>query len=297
MADPSQRLSDDVKRQMNQPQIHDAWEKSYRTAENERFFEEAYDAFTRRIALPAGARALDIGCGICANSVRLARRGFVVSAADYSEAILPRAHENVARHGLAERISIGREDILDLSFPGDTFDLVLCWGVLMHIPDAEGALRELTRVARPGGYLVFEELNVHAPEARLMRAGWSAFKKHITLTKTAAGIEHSCQFEGETLFWRHTDPRWLIAELARHSCHLVRRDSGLCSEMYSYAPGRLLKGAVNAWNRLWFRHLNMPRLAFHNIYIFRKQGGPGRPSAAPSRWRRPRRGRRRRAVH
>src|SRR5262245_36638848 len=258
MADPVQQLSQDVKRQMNQPQIHDAWEKSYRIAENERFFEEAYDVFTRRIGLPAGARALDIGCGICANSVRLARRGFVVSAADYSEAILPRARENVARHGLSERISIGREDILELSFPDGTFDLVLCWGVLMHVPDAEGALRELARVTRPGGYLVLEELNVHAPEAWLMRVGWSAFKRHITLTRTAAGVEHTCPFEGETLFWRHTDTRWLVAELARHSVQLVRRDSSLCSEMYTYAPGGFLKGMVHAWNRFWLRRVNLP---------------------------------------
>lgn len=275
MAKSAQQLSEDVKRQMNQPQIHDTWEKNYRTPENERFFEEAYDAFTQRIGLPAGSRALDIGCGICANSIRLARRGFVVSAADYSQAILPRAHDNVAHHELSERISIGREDILSLSFPDGAFDLVLCWGVLMHIPDAERALSELTRVAKPGGYLVFEELNVHAPEARLMRAGWSAFRKHITLAKTEAGFEQTCQFEGETQFWRHTDPSWLIAELARHSCHIVQRDSGLCSEMYFYAPGKFLKGMVNRWNRFWFRHLNMPRLAYHNIFIFRKKAEAG----------------------
>src|SRR5580698_6975199 len=85
MADSSKELTDQVKRQMNQPQIHESWEKVYRTTENEQFFEQAYDDFVKRIDQQPGSRALDIGCGICANSIRLARRGYIVSAADYSE--------------------------------------------------------------------------------------------------------------------------------------------------------------------------------------------------------------------
>ena len=143
MAEPSRDISERVNRQMNQPQIHDAWEKNYRSPGNERFFEQAYDDFVRRIDQPPGSRALDIGCGICANSIRLAHRGYVVSAADYSEPILAQARENVSRHALSDRITIGREDILNLGFPDDHFDLVLCWGVLMHIPNAERAISQL----------------------------------------------------------------------------------------------------------------------------------------------------------
>ncbi len=185
----SQDLSHRVKQQMNQPQIHEAWEKAYRTVENERFFEQAYDNFVGRLGLPTDSRALDIGCGICANSIRLARRGFLVSAADYSEPILVQARDNVFSNELSDRISIGREDILHLSYPSAFFDLVLCWGVLMHVPDAERAIAELARVLKPGGYLVLEEINQSAPEARLMRLGWSLFKKNVTITKTPAGYE------------------------------------------------------------------------------------------------------------
>src|ERR1700683_1451373 len=146
MGDPPHDISKQAMRQMNQRQIHDAWEKNYRSLENERFFEQVYDDFVRRIDQPPGSQALDIGCGICANSIRLARRGYVVSAADYSEPILVEAHENVSRNELSDRITIARDDILNLSFPNEHFDLVLCWGVLMHIPDAERAISELARV-------------------------------------------------------------------------------------------------------------------------------------------------------
>ena len=270
MTNSSQNISDRVKRQMNQPQIHDAWEKTYRTDRNERFFEQAYDDFVKRIGQSRGSRALDIGCGICANSIRLARRGYFVSAADYSEPILVQARENVSRHQLSDRINIGREDILNLSYPSNYFDLVLCWGVLMHIPDAERAISELARVAKPGGFLVLEEINKNAPEAWLMRKGWSAFKKNITITKSRRGYEQTTAFAGESLFWRHADPKWLVTEFNRLSCSLVRRDSGMFSEMYIYAPGRFLKDAVYGWNNISSRQLNLPQLAYHNTFIFRK---------------------------
>lgn len=273
MADPSHDMSEQVKRQMNQPQIHEAWERNYRGSENERFFEQAYDDFVRRLGLPAGSQALDIGCGICANSIRLARHGYIVSAADYSEPILVQARENVSRQNLSDRITIGREDILNLSFPDDHFDLVLCWGVLMHIPDAERAISELIRVAKPGGFIVLEEINQHAPEAWTMRLVWSAFKKNVTVTKTPRGYEQTSRFEGEMLFWRHVNTAWLVGQFARHSSSLVRRDSSMQSEMYIYAPGRFIKNIIHGWNRLWARRVNLPQLSFHNIFIFRKHSG------------------------
>ena len=271
MADSSKEISEQVKRQMNQPHIHDVWEKNYRSDENETFFEIAYDDFVRKIDQPRGSLALDIGCGICANSIRLARRGYIVSAADYGESILVEARDNVLRNRLLDRITINREDILSLSFPDNHFDLVLCWGVLMHIPDAERAIGELIRVAKPGGFIVFEEINQHAPEAWIMRMFWSRLKKNITITKTPRGYEQICPFEGGTLFWRHLNIEWLVNQFARRSCSLVWRDSSMASEMYIRAPGQLLKKAIQGWNRLWVRRINLPQLALHNLLIFKKR--------------------------
>jgi 2-polyprenyl-3-methyl-5-hydroxy-6-metoxy-1,4-benzoquinol methylase len=274
MADSSKELTDQVKRQMNQPEIHESWEKVYRTTENERFFEQAFDDFVGRIGQQPESRALDIGCGICANSIRLARRGYIVSAADYSEPILVEAHDNVSRNELSDRITIARDDILNLSFPNEHFDLVLCWGVLMHIPDAERAISELARVTKPGGFLVLEEISQSAPEAWMMRMGWQALKKNIAIKKTSAGYEQTTRFARETLFWRHVNTRWLIAQFSRHSCSLFRRDGGMFTEMYTYLPGKFFKSAMHAWNLLAARRLNLLKLAYHNVFIFRKNGTP-----------------------
>src|ERR1035438_1126124 len=88
------------------------------------------------------------------------------------------------------------------------FDLVVCWGVLMHIPGAGRAIAELVRVTKHGGYLVLEEIKQNSPGARLMRLLWRQLKrKKITITKTPSGYKHTSVCAGETLFWRHAIPR------------------------------------------------------------------------------------------
>ena len=43
------------------------------------------------------------------------------------------------------------EDIQDLSFKDDSFDLILCNHVIEHVPDDRSALKEMARILRPGG--------------------------------------------------------------------------------------------------------------------------------------------------
>lgn len=47
------------------------------------------------------------------------------------------------------------EDVLNLSYPDSSFDLVLTSDTLEHVPDCERALAEIRRVLRPGGYHIF----------------------------------------------------------------------------------------------------------------------------------------------
>ena len=49
-----------------------------------------------------------------------------------------------------------RMDITNLAFPDGSFDAILCMHVLEHIPDDRGAMRELLRVLRPGGWAILQ---------------------------------------------------------------------------------------------------------------------------------------------
>jgi ubiquinone/menaquinone biosynthesis C-methylase UbiE len=266
-------LGERVKAQMNRPDIHDRWEATYRTTGNERLFEQCYDAIVERVAQPAGSLALDIGCGVCANSSRLARRGYRVEAGDWSEPILERARANLAAQGLADRVNVTRQDIVALTHPDAHFDLTLCWGVLMHIPDIEKALGQLLRVTKRGGYLVFEEVNVSSPETVLDRVRWRLQNlvrdKKIQLVSVESGIEHIVEYRGEKLFWRQIRMRWLIERMARAGCTLVDVRAGMFSEAHLRLPSAL-RAPFDAWNRFYHRHLRAAFLAKHVVLIFRK---------------------------
>lgn len=94
-------------------------------------------------------RTLDIACGFGWGTVEMARAGAIVSAID----LTPRAIEVATKH-LAEWEVTAEARVMDaqnMEFADNTFDFVLAWGCLMHMPDTEQAIAEIYRVLKPGG--------------------------------------------------------------------------------------------------------------------------------------------------
>ncbi len=84
--------------------IHEKWVSMYRTPEAQAFYEMAFDELARRLQAPADARILDAGCGSCAKSVLLARRGFRVMGMDFSNEALAMAPNTIRHYGVEGRI-------------------------------------------------------------------------------------------------------------------------------------------------------------------------------------------------
>ncbi|MFW5897037.1 MAG: class I SAM-dependent methyltransferase [Bacillota bacterium] len=99
-----------------------------------------------------GERVLDAGCGTGNFSLKLARRGCVVTGADISPDMLARARDKAAREGLTLRLV--RADIASLPMPDDTYDSVYSMTAVEFVPNLERAQREMMRVLRPGGRLL-----------------------------------------------------------------------------------------------------------------------------------------------
>jgi SAM-dependent methyltransferase len=99
-----------------------------------------------RLALPAQAEILDAGCGSGRTLDELVDYGTVHGIElDPSAAAVARAR------GRGE-VEEGRLE--ELPWPDDRFDLITCLDVIEHTPDDRVTLRELRRVARPGGVLL-----------------------------------------------------------------------------------------------------------------------------------------------
>lgn len=97
----------------------------------------------------AGARLLEIGCGMGTDLLQFARGGARCTGVD----LTPRSIE-ITRHRFALYNLPGDFMIADgeqLPFADASFDVVYSNGVLHHTPDTERAVREAHRVLRPGG--------------------------------------------------------------------------------------------------------------------------------------------------
>jgi SAM-dependent methyltransferase len=67
---------------------------------------------------------------------------------------------------LSERV-VG--DLQTYEFPADTFDLIVCWDVLEHLPLPEKALEHFTVALKPGGLLLIKVPNRDSVKATAVR--------------------------------------------------------------------------------------------------------------------------------
>lgn len=105
----------------------------------------------------SSVRVLDLGCGTGANTWFLAREGFSVTATDISPQAIAATQSRLDRSDLSARLRIESADAI--SDPPESFDLVICIGVL-EATGPEIARRTLTgihRVLAPKGsaFLLF----------------------------------------------------------------------------------------------------------------------------------------------
>ena len=68
--------------------------------------------------------------------------------------MLRKAQERVDELGLTNVEGLAVMDAADLSFPDDSFDVVVAQYVITTVPDPEATLDEFARVLKPGGEIV-----------------------------------------------------------------------------------------------------------------------------------------------
>ena len=95
----------------------------------------------------AEARVVDVGCGTGIVLREFPWRPRILCGCDAS----PTALEFTRRRGIRDLV---RGDVTALPFADNSIDLLLALDVIEHLDDDAAALRELTRVLRPGGHLL-----------------------------------------------------------------------------------------------------------------------------------------------
>ena len=261
----------DVRATLQDRRIHESWTTGYRTPENEPFYNVAFDYLRTVYGPPGDDVVLDAGCGSGTKSIHLARRGYAVLGVDLSQEVLKVGRDEVASAGLSDRIELQCQDLTAMTFENDSFGRVLCWGVLMHVPEVEKAIGELSRVARPGALIVVSEGNMWSLQAVGMR--WLKRllgRQRAELRRTEAGLEHWDQTSSGRLVTRQASMSGLVRAFAVRGVTLVTRRAGEFTELYTMIRWKPARRVVNWFNSIWFRRFRLPGPAFGNLLVFRK---------------------------
>jgi SAM-dependent methyltransferase len=121
------------------------------------------ELIVRRLGIAEPVRVLDAGCGQGHWGQLLAHvlpAGSSITGIDREAEWIDVARRRAGDlHDLAVTFDYAAGDVLAIDFPGHSFDLVTCQTLLIHVDHPPGALAEMLRVLRPGGWLLCAEPN------------------------------------------------------------------------------------------------------------------------------------------
>ncbi len=136
------------------------------TSEQAELYEERFvpalfahwvDAVVDAAGVRAGQDVLDVACGTGVVTRRAAERvgptGHVTGL-DLNPAMLAVASR------IAPDLTWQQGDVVALPFDDDSFDVLTCQSAVMFFPDLTGALREMSRVTRPGGVVAVQAFDL-----------------------------------------------------------------------------------------------------------------------------------------
>ena len=115
------------------------------------------------------AKVLDVGCGPGTITTSLASyipQGSIIGS-DYSAEVVAEAQRRLDRlradagndgeRHVADRCSFEVASVFELPYADETFDVVYCHQILLHLPEPVKALTEMRRVCKSGGLVAARE--------------------------------------------------------------------------------------------------------------------------------------------
>jgi ubiquinone/menaquinone biosynthesis C-methylase UbiE len=160
-------------------------------------------AFRQRIAdlarLQPGESVLDVGCGT--GTLALEARPRVgetgrVSGIDPSPQMIARASHKAERVGLVIDFQVGVVE--QLSFPDQSFDVVLSTFMMHHLPEdlKHRGLREIARVLKPGGHILVLDMKGPTGPWKSSIADQPALMKEAGFSQVETGETRFSGFPG-----------------------------------------------------------------------------------------------------
>jgi len=140
----------------------DDYKSSISSDELNKFLVFYADLFTDFV--PQNGLILDLGCGAGTSTKYLKSKGYDVIGLDISHLFMSTASQ---QQQAPDYVCASAESI---PFADNTFDAVGANSFIEHVPDVEKVIREMYRVIKPGGKLIFHGPNLLSPLVPLVKA-------------------------------------------------------------------------------------------------------------------------------
>lgn len=126
--------------------------------------------FYHLLAPLTGKRTLEIACGNGIDASICAHNGAKVHAYDLSPQSIAMTRKRAEVNGLSDRMTLETGGDLRRAFPGETFDAIMGYAALHHLPATMGELAHQVRSRlNPGGVAVFAEPVINSKALHAVR--------------------------------------------------------------------------------------------------------------------------------
>jgi 2-polyprenyl-3-methyl-5-hydroxy-6-metoxy-1,4-benzoquinol methylase len=170
--------------------LGDSAEEHRRLMLQSRFIGELTEALFARAGLAEGMRVLDVGCG--AGDVSLLARDYVgasgsVLGIDRSAESVALARRRAASAGL-HNLSFEESTLEALRVQGP-FDALVGRLILLYLPQPAEALKQLARLVRPGGLVIFQEMDMATGRSLPALPLFQRVSNWVSTTFQRAGVD------------------------------------------------------------------------------------------------------------
>ena len=138
---------------MSLKEHYDSWHEMPRNI-NPKYSYRFRHQILNRLGVEKGRRLLDIGLGSGVTLTVAEQRGLNTNGIDISETAI----KNVRKISPKSKLHVA--DAENLPSKNDTFDYITCLGSLEHFSNARSAIREMTRVLKNDGLVIFHLPNL-----------------------------------------------------------------------------------------------------------------------------------------
>ncbi|HLD80632.1 MAG TPA: class I SAM-dependent methyltransferase [archaeon] len=112
---------------------------------------------------------LDLGSGTGRDAIFLAKKGFTVTAVDFSEEGNKIARERIERNNCTQSVSLLSDDFTKMELGTESYDCVLANKSLYYfaLDQFQGLVRKILAALRPGGIFVMRTYSIEDPQYRV----------------------------------------------------------------------------------------------------------------------------------